>query len=273
MALSVTCGACAAQFQIDENKLPAGKVRIKCPKCATPIEVSKPAAGSVSTPAAAASGSFPAPAPTQAPPPLPESAPSAAPAPVPSPPSPPAPAAAAGQSPELERQILGTLSELLKRGVRPEALVDGDEDAEVRRALVCDDEELCYDMLRDQLRALGYQVELAVTAADALTKVKNGGYELVTVDNRYPDNPEGGYEILRALASNGATARRKVYAVFISADLKTMDTGSAFFHGANLTINKKELRKAGALIRDGMAEYRRFYRVFHSVQRELQEEI
>ena len=185
----------------------------------------------------------------------------------------PAPlAAAAGQTPDMERQILGTLNELLKRGVRPEALVDNADEVAIQRALVCDDEELCYDMLRDQLRGLGYQVDLAVTAADALAKAKNGGYELVTIDNRYPDNPEGGYEILRALASNGAAARRKVYAVFISADLKTMDTGSAFFHGANLTINKKELRKAGALIRDGMAEYRRFYRVFHSVQRELQED-
>ena len=268
MALSVTCGACAAQFQIDENKLPAGKVRIKCPKCAAPIEVSKPGA----IPAAAPSAAATSPAAPE-PPPLPESTPGAAAAPAAIDPPPAATApATAGQTPELERQILGTLSELLKRGVRPEALVDNEDDVEIKRALVCDDEELCYDMLREQLRAQGYQVELALTAADALAKVKNGGYELVTIDNRYPDNPEGGYEILRALASNGATARRRVYAVFISADLKTMDTGSAFFHGANLTINKKELRKAGALIRDGMAEYRRFYRVFNSVQRELQED-
>jgi len=259
MALSVTCGACTAQFQIDENKLPAGKVRIKCPKCAAPIEVSKPAAAAAP------------PEPAAAPEPAPVAAPVVSPPPAPSPAA-AGPAAAAAAPPEMERQILGTLHELLKRGVRPEALVDADEEVEARRALVCDDEEMCYDMLRDQLRAQGYQVELAVTAAEALAKVKGGTYELVTVDNRYPDNPEGGYEILRALASNGAAARRKVYAVFISADLKTMDTGSAFFHGANLTINKKELRKAGALIRDGMTEYRRFYRVFNSVQREIQDE-
>lgn len=290
MAMPVTCGACSARFQIDENKLPAGKVRIKCPKCAKPVEVEKPVAaapppGPTPAPAAIAQpeddplgGAFdaPEPAPATAPAPVTPSAqaPAAAAAPVSTAQVAPATAIGASAMDPDARRLLLTLNEILKRGIRPDALGlgggldDGDED----RALVCEDEEMFSTILRDQLVALGYRVDVAPTVADALRLIKDKRYEVVTVDNRFPDNNEGGYEILRALSFGGTALRRKIYAVFISADLKTMDAGSAFFHGANLSINKKDVKRAGGFIRDGIEEYRRFYRVFDRVQAELLED-
>ncbi len=260
MSMTINCPKCAARFQIDENKLPASRVFLKCPKCAEKIEVRKPEAASAAPeapPAAAAQ-------------PETEDNPFAD---LPDAPAPTAAAPAAPVSPETEalnRQVLTLLNDLLKRGVRREAIDSEGDGEEERRALICDDEEMFVSVLRDQLSALGYRrIDVARSAAEALEKVKQGGYELVTVDLRYPDNPEGGYEILRGMAFGGAAARRRVYAAFISADLKTMDTNSAFFHGANLTINKKEIKKAGALIQKGMQEYRRYYRVFNAVQDEL----
>jgi predicted Zn finger-like uncharacterized protein len=263
--MTINCPKCAARFQIDENKLPASRVFLKCPKCAEKIEVRKPESAAPEAPAE----------PAFAPPAAAASAQDDdnplddlpdAPSPAPAPPAAPADP----ETDALSRQVLTTLNDLLKRGVRREAIDAESDGEEERRALICDDEEMFVAVLRDQLAALGYRrIDVARTAAESLEKVKQGGYELITVDLRYPDNPEGGYEILRGMAFGGAAARRRVYAAFISADLKTMDTNSAFFHGANLTINKKEIKKAGALIQKGMQEYRRYYRVFNAVQDEL----
>ncbi len=269
MAMPVSCGACGARFQIDESKLPAGKVRLKCPKCAVAIEVQKPDAPGAAAPAAAEMTS-----------PALDAAPAAVPPPaMPAkfrttdslPASEPPAAAPAPLDPDA-RRLLATLNEILKRGIRPEILqAQAAADDDGNRALVCDDEEMFHAILRDQLVGLGYRVDVATTVADALRLVKEHRYEVVTVDNRFPDHNEGGYEILRALSAAGTAARRKIYAVFLSADLKTMDAGSAFFHGANLSINKKDVKRAGALIREGLEEYRRFYRVFNLVQAELLE--
>ncbi len=268
MSMTVNCPQCKARFQIDEGKLPASRVFLKCPKCANKIEVHKPDAAA----AEPASGAAPKAA---APPetddnPFDET-PAAPDVEAAAPVAPAVPAAPVNAETEaLNRQVLTVLNDLLKRGVRREAIDSDAEGEDERRALICDDEEMFVTVLRDQLTALGYRrIDVAKSAAEALEKVKQGGYELITVDLRYPDNPEGGYEILRGMAFGGAAVRRRIYAAFISADLKTMDTNSAFFHGANLTINKKEIKKAGALIQKGMQEYRRYYRVFNAVQDEL----
>jgi predicted Zn finger-like uncharacterized protein len=266
MAMTINCPKCTARFNIDESKLPADRVFLKCPKCAEKIEVNRPAAAAAAPepgPMITADNEF---SPPESQSPFDDAAAEELPPLAP-------PVAAAPVNPETEalnRQVLTLLSDLLKRGVRREA-IDSEADGEdEKRALICDDEEMFVAILRDQLNAMGYRrIDVARTAAEALEKVKTGGYELVTVDQRYPDNPEGGYEVLRGLGSGGAAARRRTYAAFISADLKTIDTSSAFFHGANLTINKKDIKKAGALIHRGMIEYQRYYRVFNSVQDEL----
>ena len=61
MAVKVECESCKAPYTIDERRIPAGGLRVRCPKCATTFVIRKP--GASMRPAAAA----PKPAPAAAP--------------------------------------------------------------------------------------------------------------------------------------------------------------------------------------------------------------
>ena len=55
------------------------------------------------------------------------------------------------------------------------------------RILVVDDEKQAADMLVDYLSNLGYQTVAAYSGHDALSKFKNGGFQLVITDLKMPD--------------------------------------------------------------------------------------
>lgn len=170
---------------------------------------------------------------------------------------------------EVTRDVLKHL------GVEVSETGEGLEDEEGegrRRALVCEDEELFQGAVGSALAKLGYRVEVAPSAAAALELVRKHGYDIVTVDNRFPDDEEGGYQILQALNGLPPDARRKMFVAFISADLATLDLNSAFALGANLTVAKKDVRRLDRILGEGMKEHERFYRVFYKVQEELQKE-
>jgi CheY-like chemotaxis protein len=148
-----------------------------------------------------------------------------------------------------------------------------DEEGEGRqRALVCEDEEVFQVAIGSAIAKLGYRVELAPSAAAALEQVRKHAYDIVTVDSRFPDDAEGGYQILQALNGLPPDARRKMFVAFISADLATMDLNSAFALGANLTVAKKDVKRLDRILAEGMKEHERLYRVFHKVQEEIQKE-
>ncbi len=90
------------------------------------------------------------------------------------------------------------------------------------------------------------------------------------MDNRLPDDPEGGTQILQAINAMPPDQRRRMFVAFISADLGTMDTQSAFVLGANLTVGKKDLRKLDKILHQAIREHDRIYNIFRSVHDELQ---
>ena len=59
--------------------------------------------------------------------------------------------------------------------------------------------------------------------------------------------------------------RRNMFIAFISADLRTMDTGSAFIYGANLTVNKEDAATLREILSKGIHERDELYRVFDEV--------
>lgn len=94
----------------------------------------------------------------------------------------------------------------------------------------------------------------------------------MTVDNRFPDDPDGGYKILQAINALPPDRRRKLFVAFISADLATMDLNSAFILGANLTVGKKDVRRLDKILSEGIREHDRRYRVFFQVEQEVMSE-
>lgn len=146
---------------------------------------------------------------------------------------------------------------------------DDEDDPGRQKALICDDEEIFQTAIRTAVKRLGYRAEVAPDCGAALDKVMSGSYDLVTVDNRFPDNPEGGLQILQAINALPPDNRRNMFVAFISADLATMDTNSAFILGANLTVSKKDIRRLDKVLSEGIREHDRVYKLFHQVHEEI----
>lgn len=137
------------------------------------------------------------------------------------------------------------------------------------KALICEDEQIFQEVLKESIERLGYEVEIAPSSKMACEILKKNEYHLVTVDNRFPDDPEGGFKILNIINSLPPEKRRKIFVAFISADLATMDTNSAFVYGANLIIAKKDIRKIETIISQGMEENEKRYKTFYEVLEEV----
>lgn len=244
--MQIQCPECSKSFSLPSDRTPKAATVFKCPSCGGRIPVD------------------PATSP-------------AAPAPVSQPEEPSAPTAVEGALPKeamdkLERQVVQEILHSLglkSRGGSEEG-EEGNDDAEL--ALVCEDEELFQSAIRDTLRKQGYRVEIVPTAKQAMERVSQGQYAIVTVDNHFPDDPDGGYKILQAINSHTPERRRKMFVAFISADLATMDLNSAFILGANLTVGKKDVSRLDKILSEGVRENSRRYRVFLQVEEEVHAE-
>ncbi len=250
--MQISCPSCKKTIVIEDSKVPAVAFKLKCPGCATTIPVTPPA---------------------------PPQAPAAA---------PPAPTAEEGPEGSVEDAMKAAglepgspMWERLKHEVAHQVLwhlgvvkyKDDDEDEEEeskRQALVVEDEVIFQQAITEALKSLRYRVEAVGDKQKALDALSRKAYDLVTVDNRLPDDPEGGYQVLQAINALPPDQRRRMFVAFISADLATMDTQSAFVLGANVTVGKKDLRKLDKILQQAIREHDKIYHIFRSVHEELQ---
>ena len=251
--MQISCPSCKKTIVLDDARVPAGAFKLKCPGCATPIPVVPESAGSP-PPQPATPGSAPPPAADE---------------------SLEQPLGAAGLepgSPEWERlkhevahQVLWHLGV-----VKYKDDIDDEEEENKRQALVVEDEAVFQQAIVEALHSLHYHVETAGDKQKALDMLSRKAYDLVTVDNRMPDDPEGGYQVLQAINAMPPDQRRRMFVAFISADLATMDTQSAFVLGANVTVGKKDIRRLDKILQQAIKEHDKIYHIFRSVHEELQ---
>ena len=236
--MKVNCPSCRKEFNVDEGKLPEGRVTLKCPSCSSKITIKGKGAGKVGAVKSASSSALP---------------------PV--------------NSPEwttLKRQVLREVFLHMGLDIPSDMKGDGSGENSGSRALVCEDERLFQETVASTLRKLGYKVEIATDKAASLKALQQKNYDIVTVDHCFPDDKEGGFEILKLINGLPPETRRRMFVAYISADLATMDTNSAFILGANLTVSKKDIKSLDKILTKGMQEHEKLYSVFTLVEEELQ---
>lgn len=242
--MKVTCSKCQNQIHIDDAKVPAGTFKIKCPKCSS-IQTLQ-GAGAQQPPATASEPD-------------------------------PVPANDAEVSPEVEafvkEEVAAARKEIIS-GLRASLGIEGkweEEDSEAagtdigKRALICEDDQVFIDILSVTLKKMGYHFDIARSTAEAIKKVESGFYSLVTVDYVFPDDKEGGNKIISKINGQKPVQRRQTFVVLISANIKSADANAAFFHGANITVNKEEIKNLEAHIREGQRNFQQIYAMFNRV--------
>ena len=225
---------CGYVINIPDNKIPKRPVRIACPKCKTPNIIKPPV--SAQSPAASAS---------------------------------PQAALESKIMAEVERRLAAFRREGMQPAGTGQMLASADSfsplnDTETKKALICDDDQIIRQVIKDSVEKLGYLVDEASTIEQSLGFLKQADvdYDLILIDKVFPDDAEGGYKILSKVATLPLDIRRQIFVAFISGDMKSGDPTSAFLMGANMVVNKKDLKRLPAILKEELAEYKRLYRVF-----------
>ena len=109
------------------------------------------------------------------------------------------------------------------------------------RILVVDDEEGARELFNTILTDEGYEVTLANNGQDALSRMKNGAYDLVVTDIKMPGMD--GLQLLQELRKTGSQADVIMVTAYgeVESYLKAMSLGAAEY--INKPIRIKELKR------------------------------
>lgn len=133
-----------------------------------------------------------------------------------------------------------------------------------KKALICGHDDDARRVIKDEITKTGFISDEISAVEDALKILKKSeiDYDLIFVEKAFPADEEGGYKVLAQLAALPLNIRRKIYVVFVSADLRTSDTGTAFLLGANSLVNKRDLSKLSLFLKVEMEDYDKLYGIF-----------
>ena len=252
---NTSCPQCRTEVRVDLSRVPAGRsARVTCPSCqhAYPVTASAaadPTAASSSTPATAAA-------------------------------TPTADAAGASSADRAWlRRELEAMRAQMERNVTSAVLsalglkdTSGKEDEAAdpdrRHALVCEPDARFAQIACAALTELGYQPEV-VTDLRSAWHALDREWGVVVLTEAMPDDAEAGQKIQDRLSRLPGVKRRRMFVVHVSNEVRSLDGGMAFVLNANLTLNRGDAAQAKEIIKKGMGDHEKIYRLFHDAQEAL----
>lgn len=252
----VTCPNCTTRLQLDKAKVPARPFSVRCPKCQQIVNAQPPSASPQADALAAVSGvpaSSRAPQESSAASVLPEE-----------------PAGEAGESAQparasaTEDEVLRALASLLRGGVEGVGAKSPGrrQDWERRLALVCTGSAYGEKIARS-LSGGGYEVFAAADAAQALERLREGGVDVVVLDQEFDLARQGAAAVSREMAVLRMPERRRVVFVLLSDQVRTGDAHAAFLAGVNLVVNLTESAELPRALERNLRDLNELYRDFN----------
>lgn len=258
---TTACPQCRTEVRIDLSRVPAGRTaRVSCPSCQHQYPVSSTAPVPAGAPATS-------------------TAPASAPGPSPTAGAGQQAAPAAGTSEErawlrreleslrgeIERQVTANVLQAL--GVKGPAAETGVEerDPERRNALVCEPDPQFAQVLCAVLSELGYVPQVAPDLRSAW-RALDREWGVVTLTESLTDDAEAGLKLQERLSRMPGEKRRRIFVVHVSNEVRSLDGGMAFVLNANVTLNRADAANAREIVRKGMSDYERMYKLFHEAK-------
>ncbi len=239
--MDVTCKACGSKLKIPDSKLPPPQVRtvsITCPKCKSKLTIdrTKPDAGLVSQR-------------------------KAEPEPVPAPKGREKPPAPVG-GPEFEA----------KEKAERTPIFDYEYDEDIsplefygegtRLALVMDGDAKHVRDINAALEGSGYKAVAPGSIKEAMGKLLFHHFDVVVLSDGFDGLALQQSPVVHYLNSLSMSVRRRIYLVLLSRKLKTLDLMKAFAMSANLLVNPDDLSNLALILKKGISDHEKFYKVF-----------
>ncbi len=130
-------------------------------------------------------------------------------------------------------------------------------------ALICETDASIRKKIINSLEGEGYYITEAVSASDALKYMRVHVYQLIVVNENFETEIPDNNPVLEYLNRLPMSTRRNIFVAMVSSRFRSMNNLAAFNQSVNLVIDIKNIDKAGAILKYGIADNKTFYHVFN----------
>jgi DNA-directed RNA polymerase subunit RPC12/RpoP len=116
--------------------------------------------------------------------------------------------------------------------------------------------------IKSSVETLGYKYIESATTRDALGKMRFYHFDLVFLSDGFDGQGLNNSPILNYLNHISMSSRRKIFLALMGEKFKTLDEMMAFALSANAVINTKDADKLSSVLKKGLADHEKFYKVF-----------
>ena len=253
------CSKCEARLQLDEAKAPSRSFTVRCPKCQGAINVQPPQPTDAATaeegqlkqgsPVIADRAGFERP--VSAPPFKVEMEDSNA--------SSANPFSAAGLN-EVAKLLAAALSHADAATTRSRGRKRPAWDR--RKILVCASPAY-REAIALSVANLDYEVFVAENSAQALGRLREERMDIVILDANFDPVEQGVAFVTREVKLLRPSERRRLFLVYVTSGVRTMDLHAAFLHNVNLVVNPSDLEQLPDALDVSVRHYNELYRDFN----------
>lgn len=136
-------------------------------------------------------------------------------------------------------------------------------------ALICFNEGPLCDKIENVSRAMGFAPVVPTSAAEAHKKLKLTQFNMILLEETFGGKSLKFNALLSLMQQMETSIRRRIFVALFSKKIKTLDQMSAFALSVNLTVSLGDDDQFDKILKRGYAEYRRFYKVYFDVMREI----
>ena len=254
----LTCSQCNARLQLDDAKVPARAFSVRCPKCQASINAQPPASnGHDAEPAMPQFSSEPSVSANPNAFAKPETAPRFS---VESekPESATVADSAAGLS-----DIAKLLAEALRHTDSRPSTGRNRPAWDRRKALVCSSPAY-RETIADSLAKHGYDVFVAENMAQGLGRMREERMDVIVLDANFDPVEQGFAFITREVRLLRSSERRRLFFVYLTSGVRTMDLHAAFLHNVNLVVNPSDVEQLPDALDVSIRQYNELYKPLYN---------
>ena len=248
------CPQCSARLQLDDAKAPSRPFSVRCPKCQasvnhSPVAVGETSASSEDAPAAKASDSA-----------MRFEAPTAAPR----------------YKPRAETNIavtadepigdLASIAKVLAAALQHTPHPDGANHKrpkwDRRKALVCASPAY-RETIAESLANNEYDVFVASTMVEGLGRMREEKMDVIVLDANFDPVEQGVAFITREVRLLRPSERRRLFLVYLTSGVRTMDLHASFLQNVNMVVNPSDLEQFPDALELSIRHYNELYKPFN----------
>jgi ActR/RegA family two-component response regulator len=131
-----------------------------------------------------------------------------------------------------------------------------------RKILVCASPAY-RDAIARSVANLDYEVFVAENSAQALGRMREERMDIVILDANFDPVEQGVAFVTREVKLLRPSERRRLFFVYVTSGVRTMDLHAAFLHNVNLVINPSDVEQLPDALEVSVRHYNELYRDFN----------